>query len=60
MVSEEEFLLGFSFLFYAVSLLEFQLPRGKSVKCRFIEFFVLDYDSLPFYSRHSFPYNGSR
>ena len=38
----------FSFLFYAVLLLMFQLSCGKSVKCRFIEFFAFDYGSFPY------------
>ena len=29
--------------------LRFQLSCGKSVKYRFIEFFVFDHDSLPYY-----------
>ena len=40
-------ILRFSFLFYTVLPLGFQLSCGKSVKYRFIEFFVFDYDSLP-------------
>ena len=29
--------------------LGFQLSCAESVKCRFVEFFVFDYDSLPVY-----------
>ena len=34
--------------FHAVLPLRFQLCCGGSVKYRFIEFFVFDYDSLPY------------
>ena len=36
------FEFSFSFLFW------FQLSCGKSVKYRFTEFFIFDYDSLPY------------
>ena len=41
-------LFSFSFFFYAVLPLRFQLSCGKSVKYRFIEFFFFDYGSLPY------------
>ena len=39
---------SFSFLFYAVLPPRCQLFCGKSVKYKFIEFFVFDCDSLPY------------
>ena len=42
------FEFGFSSLFQAVLPLGFSLSSGKSVKYRFIEFFVFDHDSLPY------------
>ena len=54
------FEFNFSYLFYAALPLRFHLSYGKSVKYRFIEFFVFDCGSFPdllfvFWSGVTFP-----